>query len=246
MGTSDVTIYAHWKDKPLSDWVSASSVPSGAKIVERRWKYTRTQTKESTNSSESGWTQTGSYWKKTGSGSTNYATFPSTFDTGNSIYTSFAKGPYTSSETASKKREVKNTWKGYVYWHWMYSVAYANNTQRTISDRYGNFDQYGNSGGYAFYYFSAFTSSTNCPYLDNYYCCSRNQPSYNCNGVIPNTGVTGVGTPRYFRFDYYVSEYTDYQKMYQYKLVTNGYSDTQLSNGGEYSNVEAQVRYRVK
>lgn len=216
-------------------------MPSGAQVVSRKWTYDLTETTESTNSSLSGWTQTGSYWKQTGTGSTNYASFPSTFNTSHSIYTSFAKAPYTASETASTKRTVTNTKKGYVYWHWIYNVAYANTTQRTISDREGTFD-----GGYWYGYFNAFLSSVDCPYLDNYYCCSRNQPSYNCVNVMPDKTSLGTGTPRHFRFEYYQSTYTDYQKMYQYSKKTAKESTTQVTAGGNISNVKVYVQYREK
>ena len=37
---------------------------------------------------------------------------------------------------------------------------------------------------------------------------------------------------------------TDYQKVYKYRKVTSETSDTQVSNGGEISNVQKWVRYR--
>lgn len=245
MGAGDVTIYAQWTFNTLSDWVLSSKVPSGAQVVENKWTYTRTQTTESTNSSLSGWTKTGEYWRQTGSGSTNYATFPTGYDTNNTYYKNFAKSPYSAYDNGSTKREVSNWWSGYIYWHWMYSVAYANTTVRPISHRYGSWDAYGNSGGFNYKYFFAIASSVDCPYLDKSYCCSQNLPSYNCHSIITNT--TNVGTPRCFRFNYYTSSYTDYEKVYQYKSVTTGNeSSTQITAGGEISNVQHYVRYRVK
>ena len=252
MGGAAVTIYAHWQLKPLSDWTLASNVPSDAQTVEQKWTYTRTQTKESTNTSESGWTQTGSYWKKTGSGSTNYASFPSGFDTGNYYYQNYAKSAYSASETATTKREVSNNWAGYIYWHWMYSVQYANNLQRAIADRYCVAN--GISGnGFAYYYFYAIASTVDCPqlgqgYVVNYYV-SQTPATYNCYSIIPSgagSSTDGRGTPRMFRFSYYTSSYTDYQKVFQYQKVTQEESSTQVSNGGEISNVQRYVRYREK
>jgi hypothetical protein len=81
--------------------------------------------------------------------------------------------------------------------------------------------------------------------LDKYYCCSQNLASYNCHSIITNT--TNVGTPRCFRFNYYTSSYTDYEKVYQYKKVTtDNASSTQVTAGGEISNVQHYVRYRAK
>lgn len=246
MAAKNTTIYAQWTLKPLSGWTLASSVPSGAQVVENKWTYTRTQTTESTSSSKSGWTQTGSYWKETGRGSTNYASFPSGYDTGNYYYQNFAKSAYSGHDNGSTKRVVSNSWGGYIYWHWMYDVAYANRTDRTISHRSGYWDEYGNSGRGSYYqYFTAIASTVDCPYLNKYYCCSQGLASYNCKSILTNT--THVGTPRFFRFEYYVSSYVDYQKMYQYKKVTTGNeSSTAVSAGGEISNVQHYVRYREK
>lgn len=243
------TLYARWTLNPVSDWVLESNVPAGAQIINEKWTYTKTETTESTNSSLSGWTQTGSYWKQTGSGSTNYASFPSGFSTSHWIYTSFAKAPYSAYENSSNKRVVSNKWAGYVYWHWMYNVSYANATNRTIADRYTTFD------GLAFYYFYAFTSTTNCPSLGNSYVAHYNPGSapttYNCHNILSNpygqATTSGLGSPRFLRFDYYTSTYTDYQKIYQYKKVTTGIeSSTQVTAGGQISNVQKYVKYRAK
>ena len=246
MGTEDVTIYAQWEQKPLSSWVLSSKVPSSAKIVNTKWTYTRTQTTESTSSTKSGWTQTGTYWKKVGSDFIYYASFPTGFDTSNSIYTSFSQSPYSEYEKVNIKREVSNSWEGYVYWHWMYDVSYANSTTRAISNRSGWWDEYGNRGsGFNYKFFYAFTSKVNCSYLDNYYCCSQNLPSYYCHNILATT--TNVGTPRFFRFEYYKSTYTDYQKIYKYRKVTTGIeSTTKVTAGGEISNVQEWVQYREK
>ncbi len=232
------------KDSAPSDWVPISDVPDGAQIVEKKWVYDFTEKTESWDSTLDGWTQTGSDWRSTGSGSTYYASFPSTFDTGHSIYTSFAKAPYDAYENATTKRTVSNKFAGYVYWHWMYSVNYANNTQRAISDRYGSYDQYGKTPGFMYKYFSAFCSSVDAPYLDNYYCCSRNQPSYNCVNIMPDKSSMGTGTPRYFRFSYNESSYTDYKKIFFYSKTTQKESSTEVTEGNGISNVRVYVKYK--
>ncbi len=243
---SDITLYAHWTIHPLSDWVLSSNVPSGASVVNDKWTYTKTTTAESTNSTMSGYERTGSYWNPTGSGSSYYASFPGGFDTGHWIYTSFAKSAYSASDNGSTKRDVSNSWAGYVYWHWMYNCAYANRTDRAISGTRLN----SGTGGYAYVYFYAFTSSVDCPYLDNYYCNNQNLPCYNCANIMPETSSLGIGTPRFLRFDYYISSYTDYQKIYQFKKVESLESSTavsaSVSGNVTISNVKHWVRYRVK
>ena len=58
--TGNTKLYAHWQIHSTSDWVLASKVPSGAKIVEEKWKYTLTEYAEYTSEEEepdmSGWT----------------------------------------------------------------------------------------------------------------------------------------------------------------------------------------------
>ena len=243
--TGNVTsssVYATATLNPVSSWVKASELPSGAQVVNRKWSYTKTTNTESKETSMAGYTQVGSYWVESGRGSQNYASFPSGFDQSHSIYTSFAKSALSSYENATTKRVVTNSWAGYVYWHWMYNVYYRNTTERAISSQKGTF-----SGMY-YGYFYAIKSSVNCPYLDNYYCQSKNLPSYNCSSILPaSTGPTdGMGTPRFFRFDYYVSNYVDYYKMFKYQKVENLESTTQVAASDTISNVVEWVQYRAK
>ena len=230
----------------LSDWTEADKVPSGASIVEQKWVYSKKETMESGKSSEAGWEKTGETWKKTGDGSVVYASFPGGYSTDNWYYQNYAKGPVEAYDNGNTKREVTNSFYRYIYWHWMYNVSYANTTVRAISPRSGNYDQYGKSSGSAlgYYYFYAFDSTANCPYLDNYYCCSNNLPSYNCAGYIPDTSVLGVGTPRFFRFETYTSYYTDYEKVYSYQKITSGIeSSTEVKVGGNITSVKKYVKY---
>ena len=238
----DIAVYAHWTQNAVSGWVLANEAPADSQIIDQKWTYTKTETTESTNSSLSGWTGTGNYWKKTGEGQTKYASFPSGFDTSHWIYTSFAKEPYATYDNGSTKREVEQWWSGFVYYKWDYNAPYANNTGRAISPVRLN----SGTSGYAYWYFHANLSSTDHPYLDNYYCNNYNMPSYNCSSEFNNSDLAGP-TPRFFRFNYYTTKYTDYQKMYQYTKVTNGLeSATEISASGSISNVQAWVKYRAK
>ena len=241
-GFGTVTYYAHWTQNAVSGWVLANEAPADSQIIDQKWTYTKTETTESTDSSLSGWTRTGNYWKKTGEGQTKYASFPSGFDTSHWIYTSFAKEPYATYDNGGTKREVEQWWSGFVYYKWDYNAPYANNTGRAISPVRLN----SGTSGYAYWYFHANLSSTDHPYLDNYYCNNYNMPSYNCSSEFNNSNLAGP-TPRFFRFNYYTTKYTDYQKMYQYTKVTNGLeSATEISASGSISNVQAWVKYRAK
>lgn len=195
---ADFALYAHWTPGDILGWTPASEIPSDAQIVEEKWTYTLTSNTESTAPSMSGWTQTGNYWKQTGSGSTNYASFPRGFDTGHSIYKSFAKSAYNSYDNGSTKRTVNNAWAGYVYWHWMYDCGGGNGiANRAILDYKGT----GPDNGFYYKYFGAFTSTTGNYSNDKYYCNSRNITNY----IIPGRTAYSEcqGATRWFRFDYY-------------------------------------------
>lgn len=56
-GSSNVTVYAQWTQNSVLGWTVASSVPSGAQIVETKWTYTFREFTSSGSSSLSGWTK---------------------------------------------------------------------------------------------------------------------------------------------------------------------------------------------
>lgn len=243
----NVTLYAIWELKPVSGWVQASAMPANAQVVNEKWTYTKRYYKESRNTSESGWTQYGSKWVQSGSGSFDYAYFPSGFATDNWFYQNWAKGPYSSYENATSKRDVSTVHNGYIYWHWMYNVNYANTTNRTIADRYCSAD------GLAFYYFSAFHSTENCSSLGNSYVANyapgKAPTTYNCANIMPSGwgSQDGRGTPRYLRTDAYKCYYTDYYKLfYYYQDVHNNESKTDPTGQADVLNVVKYVQYREK
>lgn len=53
----NMTLYAHWSQKAVSDWTLASNVPSDAEIVNTKWTYTLRSYTTSSSSSLSGWTK---------------------------------------------------------------------------------------------------------------------------------------------------------------------------------------------
>ena len=241
MGAGNTTIYAQWTLNSVSGWVLASNVPSGAQVISNKWTYTRTQSTESTSSSLNGWSQTGYYWKQSGSGSVYYASFPSGFSTSHTIYTSFNKSALSSYENTSSKRTVSNAWAGYVYWHWMYDCGGSNGTEyRAIYNQQGS----GPTNNYGYKYFYAFTSTNGNYSYDTSYCNNLRMTNY----IIPERTAYADcgGATRWFRFDYYKSTYTDYSKVYTYKKVTNLESSSKVTAGGEISNVKHYVQYRAK
>ena len=204
--SSAYTIYAHWNIHATSDWVLASSVPAGAQVVE-----SKTEMTESTSASVSGWTQYDSYWNQTGSGSIEYASKPDGVR-GQWPDTNMSDGPLSGWDNGTTKRDVSNSWAGYVYWHWMYDTNYSNGTsQRAILDYQGT----GPDTKFYYKFFGAFTSTNGNYSGDRYYCNSRSIYNY----IVPERTAWNdcQGATRWFRYDYYRSYYIDYQKVYKFK-----------------------------
>ena len=239
--STDVTIYAHWTQNAVSGWVLKSSMPANAQIVNQKWTYNQRTNTESRETSLSGYTQYGSYWVQSSAGSSNYATFPTGYDTSNGYYTSFMKSPYSAYENTTSKREVSNAWAGYVYWHWMYDCGSSSAGNRTIYDHKGT-ASYNN---FYYKYFGAFTSSSS-------YTATSSSANYDCGSygykTYYNTGRTSYaqsqGTHYWYRFDYYTSSYKDYYKMFKYYKVEAKESATAVTPTDLISDVQNWVQYR--
>ncbi|MBP5417170.1 MAG: PASTA domain-containing protein [Clostridiales bacterium] len=52
--SAPTTVYAHWTENPISDWILADKAPTNAQIVDTKWTYT--ETKESEEADLDGWT----------------------------------------------------------------------------------------------------------------------------------------------------------------------------------------------
>ena len=207
------TIYAHWKEKPLSDWVLESQVPAGAQIVNRA----NPEYIESTQSSLAGWVSNGNpYWKQIGHSSILYGSKPEGVKN-TWINNQLEDGPLAEYNNGKTKRVVTNEWTGYVYWHWMYDCGGANgHSQRPIYNRGGEYPNYVLDPvfGYGYKYFGAFMDSTNYPYGGTLYTCNLGWANY----IVSNRTAWEdcQGATRWFRFDYYKSTYTDYEYTYKY------------------------------
>lgn len=54
---NNFTAYAHWTQKPVSDWVEVNQMPADAEIVNSKWSYTEREYTTNAASSLSGWTK---------------------------------------------------------------------------------------------------------------------------------------------------------------------------------------------
>lgn len=212
-------------DKPESyesNWILASQVPEGAEIIDRKWSYTLTETATSTDSSMSGWTQTGSEWKQTGTGTHTYASFPTGFSTSNSLYSKYSKSALAASETATSKRTVSTaSTSTYIYWHWCRgNDDLGAQYNRKINEYYtGEFNT-----------FDAFESATSVSY-DSAAEAYKYVNSNTCGDAY-----------WWLRFTVYSQTYIDYQKIYSYSKTTELESETEPTGNG-ISNVQEWVKY---
>ena len=240
-GSSDITLYAHWNLHEPSGWVRKDSMPSGAQVVNTKWTYTEKSFKDSRNTSEAGYTLSSSEWVACGSGSKNYASFPGGFDTNNWYYQNWNTGAYGAYENATNKRVVSNYWDGFIYWHWMYDCGGANAYNRAIWNQYG----YCSVNGYGYKYFGAFNTK------DDYTVQGYNQYCNNCGmTTYTNTGRTSYndsqGSYYWFRFDYYVSYYNDYYKLFHYYREDSKESSSKPTASSTVYNITEWVQYRAK
>lgn len=223
INSTDHTLTAYWNENAVSGWVEASSVPSGAKIVDQKWTYSKTETTTSFSTSMSGWTQTGSSWEQTKTGTHYYASYPSGFN-GTKNYSSSALSAY---ETALKRTVSGASEAKYIYWHWCRGKHFGSavsSYNRKISSGYTS----------EFCAHHWFESSTAIAYN------SAAQAYWYVNqGACDDTCW-------WFRITVYKQTYTDYQKKYTYSRTTSHESSSDPTGQSSISNVQKWVKYQSK
>lgn len=130
----DVTLYAVWEKGILTDW--SESKPEGVdeSLIETKvqYRYRDRETTISSDPAKEGWTLDGSSLVENGTGSIQYVpSWPSGFDSGHSLYSTYNQTPMTDSETTEISGDSVT---GYIYWHWCrgtYSDGPINRTTKT-------------------------------------------------------------------------------------------------------------------
>ncbi len=234
--TNDVEYYAHWTEKPLSDWTNVNELPEGAEVVKTRWVHTIHEETKSTESSLSGWTLKEKPKEISRGNSEQCAIFPSGFDTTHLIYNQlniYEQPPFKYYEDSEKRIEVFWEKHGYVYWHWMYDTnGEDGNPDREIYNQKGiNPDT-----GLNYENFYAFTSTQDYPQVDDYYIIDDKMTSNADCG----------GSTRWFRF-----EYGEWEYRVKSKLYTHEREYTEISYELKYTpenviSTEMEVQYRLK
>ncbi len=138
--TENVILYAVWQRVYASDWSETRPADTKDELIETKTQY-RYATKETTSSTSStleGWTRdnTSSGWSETGHGSIQYVkSWPSGFNTGHNLYSTYNKQPKSANETSTTKTVINSdSVTGYIYWHWCrgtYNDGPINRTTKT-------------------------------------------------------------------------------------------------------------------
>ena len=236
-----VEVYPEWT---YYDWTPINDIPNNAIITERKWIYTELKTTD--NASESGWTQTGTRWTQTGSGSVRWVDFSpiSGFNTSDALYTKFHNTAPTAYENATNKRTVSTANDGYLFWHWMYDCGGGNNGDRAIFYKKGNGTNTLTGNTFYYQYFGAFedtqsgtqmSASSNWGQNDAYYLW------YTVTGR--NTNATNQGSKYWYRTQIHKTTYTDYKKQYDYQREMTVYTEPTASS--TVTNIRQYVKYKV-
>lgn len=199
----DITVHAHWK----SDWVLASSVPSGASIVDQKWTYDLTTTKTSSNKSEPGYTLYNTTWAWGSYGS----------------WSSWSDTKYTASD--SRQVETRKVETSRTTWYHYYRYA---------QKREGGYGSYEKSSSYPNYYTYDFTSPL--PEYESgkfkyWYSSSNWNTLYKCN---PYT-TTDIKYKTQYRYRDRSKVYTYYHKKVEQKeSKTEVTASSAISNVKKY------------
>lgn len=236
-GTSKVpgsnhTLTAEWNLNPLSGWVKASAVPSGASIEERKYTYTKTSTTTSSSSTMNGWTlyDTKTEWSDYGA------------------WSAWSDTKYTKSE--SREIETKQVISGYEkktqyrYSRWVNAEAKAGKKYNSGARCY----PYKSSGGCIYEEYT--------DWMDEPFMVRRDYGSYLAygeNGTYDSQGLEWYNqetrevddtTKPIYKTQY---RYRDRSKVYTYYFKKEEYLESvQMPSGSGISNVVEYVRYRAR
>lgn len=211
-----------------SDW-SEEEPPADAIEIESRkeYRYSEKQLMTSYDTSIAGWTQVGSDWVKSGSGTVDYAkSWPGGFDTGNSYYSHYKKTPPTNSETATSKRTTSTYIDHYLYYHWCRGSYSGGPINRRTSTYYTG----------EFHCFHAFVSGAN----------SNDNPQSDGSIIYSNANCCR-DSYWYYKIPIYRTSYTDYKKQFKYEKWSD-YSEwnpVEIS-GTDSRKVETRTACRYK
>lgn len=219
-------------DGDYSEWSTTKPVGVAEDMIETKTQY-RYSDYETTTSYEpnlSGWTKISSSWQQSGSGSIPYVkSWPSGFDTGHSLYSTYNKTPKSNSETTTDKTTVNSdNVTGYLYYHWCRGTY----TEGPIDRGSKATKQSPHTTFHAFYSTTAPSSLTAAPNKDGSY----RYENGNCCKDTYWYFYTAVNT----------QTYTTYRNLFTYERWSewSDWSDT-IYTAGSNRKVETRTMYRA-
>ncbi len=126
-----ITLYAQWSPKAESDWVLSTTVPSGAKITDTKYKYVLTSYTTSTSNTKDGWTLYDTTWEWGNYGSwSDWSTTQATSSDSRKVETKIEENTYETGRTLFNYShyEYWNTTYQATYWTYSYEAAALNGT----------------------------------------------------------------------------------------------------------------------
>lgn len=217
-----------------TEW-STEEPPENALKKESRneYRYSDKTTTTSYATSLSGYTQEGSRWVQSGSGSIDYVpSFPSGFWTGHPLYSAYHRSPASAYENATDKRTVSTSHIGYLYWHWCRGTYSNGPINRLVSDCWTS----------EFSTFHAFTSGAlGYDGGKGAFQCSNPGVCRDTYWWLAQSCWNGTQTP------IYRCNYTDYRKQFTYSKWSD-YTpwSTNCAVPGDTRKVETRTVYRYQ
>ena len=209
------TLYAHWSQKPESDWVLESNAPPNAKITQEKWEYDYTSTMSSSNSYEPGWEQYDSSWRWSDYGS--WSSWQDSY---------ISSSDYREVGTQSVPASYTTT-----YYYWRYATEQYAATAYNYHANGTNYYEYTSSSDLSYYN----SAAGGTPSYKYYFTSGRWCPVFRQDNYARQT-VSSYKTQYRYR---------DRSKIYTYyhKKVESRESYTSVSSGGSISNVKKYVKY---
>ena len=191
-----------------------------------QYRYSDYQTTTSYETSLVGYTQTGSEWVESGSGSVEYVpSWPSGFSTSSSLYSQYSNRVVASETETIKTTVGAGSHSGYLYYHWC---------SASDSNHYSYASQSSTHTIFHAYYSTSDPSNYNCDESDMSYKTS-------------SSACPDGNSAWFFVTDVYAQEYTTYNKLFTYERWTDysNWSDTAVTASSSRK-VETRTVYQLK
>lgn len=216
--SEDLTLYAHWSEKALSDWVLASAVPDGAKVVNTKYSFTHRYYSESSSASKDGWTRYDT--KRTGWGGTQGPVYS---DPSNGSRNVWPESYVTSSNYKT------------IYHYYRYASVNSDGGGESSNAKYGNCVYYREIA--LDYELGSGVNSYGTTYWKYYYNGSNYVWYFQCSPYTTQQWVSdNYGTRWYYQ-----------EPVYTYYFYQDVAEEAASSpSGSEYSNIQTWVQYRSK